>query len=467
MDAEYYQPEFLNVEIKLNLINHDTIGNLSESVLNFGAYSLCNSIVWEENGVPYLNVANIKDGFIDFEGVKFISDKVNNVLRKSEVKEGQVILTMAGTIGNAAVAHKVPKKINSNQAMAKITLKKGLSPYYLSAFLNCYYGKKQTERIIVSSVQPNIFLGQIKDFKVPLINKDQQNKIGKIYEQSLDELENAKSLYSQAENLLLEELNLKNFSDEEIPLNLPLQKGDIRKTPNLEEEEIGGFESNLLSYIVNLSDAKNANRFDAEYFEPKYKKLISLIRANGGTNLGDLVSVKKGIEPGAESYREEGKQFIRVSSLSKYEINNSEQKCLSDELYNKLKANYQPQKGEILLTKDASPGIVYILKENSEGIISSGILRLKLKDKEIEDEYLALCLNSIIGRMQAERDAGGSVIMHWKPEEIKNVIIPILPKPVQEKISSFVRQSFESRKRAKQLLEEAKIKVESLIEKQK
>ena len=67
--------------------------------------------------------------------------------------------------------------------------------------------------------------------------------------------------------------------------------------------------------------------------------------------------------------------------------------------------------------------------------------------------------------MQAERDAGGSVIMHWKPEEIKNMVIPILPKPVQQKISSLICQSFESRKKAKQLLEEAKRKVEDIIEK--
>ena len=90
---------------------------------------------------------------------------------------------------------------------------------------------------------------------------------------------------------------------------------------------------------------------------------------------------------------------------------------------------------------------------------------MKLRNKEVEDEYLVLCINSIVGQMQVERDAGGSVIAHWRPEQIKNILIPILPKLIQQKISDLIRQSHVSRKKAKELLEEARRKVEELIEK--
>jgi len=91
-------------------------------------------------------------------------------------------------------------------------------------------------------------------------------------------------------------------------------------------------------------------------------------------------------------------------------------------------------------------------------------LRLKVKNKEIENEYLALCLNSILGQMQSERDGGGSIITHWRPEQIKSILIPVLPKPTQQKIANLVQKSHEARSKAKQLLEEAKQKVENLIE---
>jgi len=142
-----------------------------------------------------------------------------------------------------------------------------------------------------------------------------------------------------------------------------------------------------------------------------------------------------------------------------------DQKYISEELYNQLKEHYEPRLGDFLLTKDATPGIAYVVKEPIEGIIASGIVRLNINEKEIDKEYLALCINSIIGRLQIERDGGGSVITHWKPSQIKNLLIPLLPKPVQQKISSLVQQSHQARQKAKQLLEEAKQKVEKEIEK--
>lgn len=434
LDAEYFQPEYLEVEKKLLSINTKSVSEISESVVNFGAYSLCNYIVWQESGVPYLNVENIKEGYIDLENVKYIDEKVNEILRKSKVINGQVILPMAGTIGNAAVAYGLPLKVNSNQATAKITLKKNISPFYIAAFLNSNFGKLQTEREIVSSVQANIFLWQIKNFRIPIISEEEQREIGDIWLEGLKELENSRFLYAEAENLLLEELGLKNVVFEED-----------------------------LSFVVNFSDISNADRIDAEYFQPKYQKLVEQIEKHNAKLLGNLVSMKKGVEPGSEAYQEEGKLFIRVSSLSKFWIDDKDQKYLSDELYQKLRQDFEPQVGEILLTKDATPGITYVIKESIEGIIAGGILRLKIKG-DIESEYLALCINSIAGKMQAERDAGGSIIAHWKPEQIKNLLVPVLPKSTQEKIAELVRRSHETRKKSKQLLEEAKRKVEEMID---
>lgn len=436
LDAEYYQPEYLDLEKKFAKLKIRVLEEISKSIVSFGAYSLTSHIEWQKAGVPYINVGDIHDGYIDFSRVKYISEKVSGILKKSKVSDGQVLLSIAGTIGNAAVAHNFSQSVNANQAIAKITLNNVVSPYYLTAFLNSKYGLLQTRREIVSSVQENIFLGPIKKFKIPIFNRQITDKIEKEYRSFLEDLENSKLLYQQAEDLLLDELKIGNASKDE-----------------------------KLGFMVNLSDIKENNRCDAEYFQPKYKKIAEHIKKNcGGVLLGDLVEIKKGVEPGAEAYLDEGRQFIRVSSLSKFGIKDNDQKCLSEELYQKLKGDFEPQKGEILLTKDASPGIAYVLKENIEGIIAGGILRLKLKNKDIEDEYLALCVNSIVGRMQAERDAGGSVIAHWKPDQIKNMSIPILPKSIQQKIANLICQAHETRKKAKELLEEAKSKVEKLIE---
>jgi restriction endonuclease S subunit len=434
MDAEYYQPEYLDIEKKLSSVKTQTIDEISESVMNFGAYSLCNYIEWQNSGVPYLNVQDIKDGYIDFDNTKFIDEKVNEILKKSKVKEGQVILTMAGTIGNIAVAHKIPKKVNSNQATAKITLKNGTSPYFLAAFLNCYYGKNQIIREIVSSVQPNIFLFQIKNFKVPTASENKQKEIEDIYKQGLNERENSKNFYSQAENLLLEELGLKNFESED-----------------------------NLSSVVNLSEIKSAKRMDAEYFQLKYERLVENIKKQKLKTFENLVEkYSTGFPFKSENYQDQGVPLIRINNIKKGFMDLSDTAYLSEKDY-LLSPKDIANSGDVVLSMSGTIGMAAIIPDDIiKCSINQRILRITLKD--IDKNYLVLLLNSVIGSYQLERIGTGGVQTNINYKDIKNILIPILPKPTQQKIADLVQKSHKSRKKAKELLEDAKQKVEKLIE---
>ena len=66
--------------------------------------------------------------------------------------------------------------------------------------------------------------------------------------------------------------------------------------------------------------------------------------------------------------------------------------------------------------------------------------------------------------MQAERDAGGSIILHWRVGEIENVVVPVIDYKIQEKIAALVEESFNLKKQSEQLLEVAKTAVEKAIE---
>lgn len=434
LDAEYYQPEYLEVAEKLKLVPHETIDGIAKSIVSFGAYALTSLIEWQESGIPFIVAENVKDGYLDLDGARFISEKVDKLLQKSRVQEGQILLSMSGSVGNAAVAHQVPARLNSNQDIVKITPKTGFSPYFIATFFNSKYGRMQILRLPVGSVQQHIFLWQIKTLLVPKFTQKEVQRVESLYKEGLKETENSRSLYFQAEQVLLEELGLRDFS----------------------------VDAGLWS-VVKFSEVKEVKRMDADYFEPRYQKLFKAIKKRNPQTLGELAVIKKGIEPGSEAYTEEGKPFIRVSSISKEGIGDRVQKFLSEEMYRELKKDYEPKVGEILLTKDASIGMACVVREQIEGIISGGILRLKPKE-DIDSDYLALCFNSIVGQYQAERDAGGSIIKHWKPSEIKKVLIPVLPKPIQQKIADLVRASHAARKQAKELLEEAKRTVERLIE---
>jgi len=438
LDAEYYQPDYLKLSLKLKNQNSKLLEEITESVVSFGAYSLTNYIEWKESGVPYLNVEDIRDGRIEFDGTKFISEKVDEILKKSRVREGQVIITMAGTIGEAAVAHKIPKKVNSNQATAKITLKQGYSPYYLAAFLNSYFGKKQTEREIVSSVQPNIFLGPIKNLRVFIPTSEQQKTIEETYKLGLDEYENSKSLYSQAEDLLLEELGLKDFK--------------------IEDD---------LSYIVNLSDIKFAHRADAEYFQPKYEKLIKHIEERVKMQqLKAITTTKRGSLIDPRFYNEaEGTPYIRGKDFSSGRLEKSGLVYIDIDFQPKNETRVNV--GDLVFALIGSVGTSALVNEAfHNSFISNNIGKISIKDKkEVLPEYLAIVLNSIIGKLQFGKEASQTAQPKISDVQVRNFYIPILPKPTQQKIADLVRRFHEARRKAKELLKQTKQKVEKLIEK--
>lgn len=115
-------------------------------------------------------------------------------------------------------------------------------------------------------------------------------------------------------------------------------------------------------------------------------------------------------------------------------------------------------------SKDGSVGIAYKVEEPIDVITSGAIIHLNITDKDVLPDYLTLFLNSFVVKLQAERDAGGSIIQHWKPSEIEDVIIPILPTSEQVTISKMLQQSFTLRKESKRLLQEAIQIVETAIE---
>ena len=203
-----------------------------------------------------------------------------------------------------------------------------------------------------------------------------------------------------------------------------------------------------------------SGRLDAEYYQPKYDHLFSELKRFKTKTIRQIATLSKSIEPGSDAYCEKGIPFIRVADLSKFGL--SEPAVYLSEL--EFKDTIRPQKDTILLSKDGSVGIAYKVDEPVDVITSGAIIHLNITDKEVLPDYLTLVLNSAIVKLQAERDAGGSIIQHWKPSEIEEVIIPILPMANQIKISEMLQQSFSLRKESKCLLQEAIQIVETAIE---
>lgn len=430
LDSDYYQVKYLKNKEFLGSKECKTILELTDYVKK-GIFDISPEKYLEE-GVPLIRVKDIKGGFLDYSTMVFISEEDHTKEKKTELNVGDIVFSKVGTVGEVAI---IDKKSNFSQNVLGIKIKKkDINPKYLLCFLLSPAGNYQIKRAEMISVQPKLELTDIRELLVPIASSQFQDAVASVVDASKEKKNKSSETYKGAEQMLLKEINLEGY------------KGT--------DEAIS---------VRNFSEALADNRFDAEYWQPKYDEITKRVSKVLQEKLGDIVSAKKGVEVGSEAYAEEGKDFIRVSDFTIYGIEDVEKK-ISEELYDGLKENYKPKKGEVLFTKDGTIGISFALNEDVDAIVSGAFLRLKPKVK-INNNYLALVLNSFYCKAQIERMSGGAIIAHLKPESAMEIKVPMLSEKKQEELAGKVLEALRLRKEAKKLLEKAKRAVEIFVEK--
>lgn len=320
-------------------------------------------------------------------------------------------------------------------------MKKGCSGTILTAI-----GKSELERI-----------------PIPLIRQEVQDEIAKHIQKSFELRKEAMQLLEDAELTVEQEIGGKSLcynqllkpSVQEWNLATWLLLAEIGLTATIKSQQ-----QTVCSHKMLSSSFLASGRLDAEYYQPKFDYLFSELNRFKTKTIKQIATLSKSIEPGSEAYIENGVPFIRVADMSKFGL--SQPTIYLDRFT--FEDVIRPQKDTILLSKDGSVGIVYKVEEPIDVITSGAIVHLNITDKEVLPDYLTLVINSVVVKLQAERDAGGSIIQHWKPSEIEKVIIPILPMQEQIKLSEMLQQSFTLRKESKLLLQQTTLIVENAIE---
>lgn len=431
IDAEYFKKKYLHEDSDLKKYVCKPLRKLA--FISDGQHGYYETD--ESSNIHMLAARNAKTWFADLDDAIPLAKWVDDCNKRSSLEAGDLILSTRGTVGNCAIINQevLPANLNQDVARIKIT-ENSFLPEFVLAFLNSCFGQDWLKRNQTGMVQQGISLLKLKILQIPLLSQSFQSQIASLVKSAHAKLLESKSLYSEAEDILLRELGLKDWK--------PGSKTNVS--------------------IKRLSDFAKSGRLDAEYYQGKYDELFKKLSSKNCKNLGDLVSIKKSVEPGSGSYKSSGIPFVRVSDVNKFGITNPSLYLSSDEFNLE---NLKPQKDTILLSKDGSIGIAYKCEKDLDIITSGALLHLDVKNKNVLPDYLTLVLNSVTVQLQAEREANGALIKHWKPDDIKKVKIPLLPSETQSQIAQKIQRSFALKEESNQLLKQAKSAVEMEIEK--
>ena len=354
-------------------------------------------------------------------------------MKRSKIYPHDVLVAIVGaTIGQTGLVTSAYAEYNTNQAIAIIRPENEIVANYLAIVLETKICQLQLERLKGGGARDNLDLHEVKVIKIPKIT----NQVLKYCNEILNGLKTlrlqSESFYSQAENLLLEELGLKDYKTKE-----------------------------ELTCVVDFSEIRESDRIDAEYFQSKYRSLTEVVKRfkhKTLAELGERIKTKIKINP---------EQIYKYIEISDIDISSGEAK-FNEILAKELPVSAQiPIKGGELIVSKVRPtrGAISILPEDfNDNFVCSSAFSVFEVDKGLK-EYLFIVLRSVVGNLQLEKPTTGTSYPTIIDQDIENILVPILPKTTQQKIAYLVRRSHRARMDAKSLLEEAKRKVEEIVEK--
>jgi restriction endonuclease S subunit len=443
-DAEYYKPEYLdNIDFILHKCPYP-VRELGDLILSISGGATPDGADYQKTGIPFLRVQNIMPNYLNLEDVVYIYPEVHNgELQRSRLFPGDVLLTITGvSYGKSAYVPLDLGEANINQHSVRMSFVKELLPEYISTFLNCKYGKLQSDMKITGVTRPALDYGEIQTILIPVLPLSKQISIEQLVKKSEECRKKAKILYDEAENLLFHELGLDN-------LDLSTQK----------------------TYIANFSETVEGDRFDAEYFQPKYYRVLDAIKSTKPKEIipfGILLdSITNGQTPLHHNLSQGDITFLTAEHIFDFRINyDSEKRVLNEHHQNKLKKT-QLHESDILITIKGRVGNAAVVENLSKSVnINQDVALLRLQEK-YNPYYISGFINSIVGKALTEQISTGQINPFLGLGKLQQLPIPIFETSCMDKIGEKIKQkiheAFQMQQEAENLLEEAKHRVEQMI----
>lgn len=434
IDSEFFQPEYITTE---NLVNQfdkiELLGRLGEFKIGpFGsAFHVSNYD--PESKYRYVRGKDVKPFNLQDDDNVYMPEKDYNRLIKYALQKDDLMISVVGTLGNVAI---VPDGVEGIFSCKSTVFRESkINPYYLLAYFNSKYGRLCLLRRQRGAIQMGLNKEDLKTVPVPLIDEYIQNSIGEKIKRSLQLAKKSKELHTRATQLLEDALGLNNIE--------------------FKQEK---------SYTAYASEVASTRRMNAEYFSPNVKTILAQDFLINSHPLGVIFHVIRGITP--KEYFSSGIPVLKTKNVRVPEI---DKERIADFVPNTK--NLTEIRNEDLLLASMGVGSLgrmsYISHLEQSYVIDGTIrvLRPKVGTPKNFQIPTLLFLSSKVGQELIYRGIVGSTGIISLPDDyLKKIPIPVFSPEVCKQLTELVLESIEANRETKDLFEQAKQEVESLIE---
>ena len=390
-------------------------------------------------GYPILRMNNLQNDGWELSDLKYI-ELTENEVETYRLRNGDILFNRTNSkelVGKCEVFKEKGDWVFASY-LVRVKIDESIAlPDFVSIFLNTSSGRVQIDRVSRQIIgMANINAEEIRDLVVPIAPLNQQHAL-------VAEIQTARKTREQ---LLKKADALLDSIDGYVLAELGVEM------PVVEEKKCFAIHANEIT----------GSRIDPHYHQPKFRAINQIIESMGlGVfDLGVLINdISSGITPKVnENYYTDssGIPFLRVQNVTRQGIDLSDAKFIKREVHEGMLKRSQLRKDDLVFTITGRIGSVAVVPDNFEGNISQHSVRFHLKTQianiNINPHYVAVFLNSELGKSLAIREVTGGTrpALDYKALKALKVILP--PVEVQNEIVTEVKQRLT---KAKELRQEA------------
>lgn len=427
-DSEFFKKEYYDIIKKIKANSYLYLRDTQTQIIHPSEIKR----EYENGRVLFFRAQNLKPLKIDFSNQVYISDVDAKKLINNLIKKEDILITRTGAnFGDTCIFVENINAIASSHVLLLRTDK--INPFYLSVFFNTKYGRTLLNKGMYGGSQPEISPYYIYNIPIPICIDKFQLKVADIVNEAYNKIELSKSFYYEAEQILLNELNLSDF----IPTENNIKIKSFATSFNM------------------------AGRLDAEYYQPKYDEIILHIRNNklGFKKIKDCCNIR---DDNFLPLDNTEYNYIELANIGAYgDING----CISDygsELPSR--ARRLVNKGDVIISSiEGSLQNCALITDNYDNALCSTGFYI-INSEYFSPETLLLLFKSAPIQMLLKQACSGTILTSMNRYDFENITLPLIDKPTQQTISEKIKESFKLRQESDLMLKQAVEEVEKEIE---
>jgi len=434
---------FLNSNRGMSLETLEASGHLSDPADVFTVYIQTPILYYVEHfsqSRPYLTTSEL--GEYQDHALSHVSLIADPRLIEWEVKQGNIILSRSGRVGDA---YWVDRKLGGALVgdSFRVVPKNPDDGYFLYALLSSSLAKDYMTGVSYGSVVDHASVAQARSLPVPNIKENIRARISDLVKSALEARDIAYGLLAEAESALLRVNDLPEISESSPCRFDPLG--------NPESTEVKA------SHVLGNDSRPSEYRLDAHFYNPLAQLAIRNIKNSKSkvVTIGEVTDRVFMCGRFKRNYVEKEYGVPFLSGKNIIQIRPTDLKYLSKSETHDLD-EYVLEKKWTLITCSGTIGRTCFVWNNYENYTATQhIIRAVPNEDVIDPGYLYAFLSSPYGKQQVLRFRHGSVIDEITDKQVKKVLIPLPSETEQKAIGDLVRTAYEKRAAAIRLEDEA------------